>query len=391
MPTWEDYITAAFPRTVAATYDGGNFPRRALAGTLDAASMPGRAWMALADAQNDPAPPSVAQILADHSLKQKPTYLQSMAQIQMDPSLPLVERIGGNMFRDPTSILGPGLGEAVGAGAAKLGSGILGRILAGGADVASQTGLQAANQYGTSGSVDPRSLALTAGLMGAGSGIGAGVSSVAPKAHAAIMDNPAFQKWFGGSRVADKSGSPLTVYHGTDANFDEFKPDFAGSKTNDESGYVEWSKIGPNFTTSSKYASDHADGLGGGAVIPAHVKIENPYEMTGHDWGSVLADMEKGDLSASDFRRQLEEDGYDGILLYAKDNGVNSTHVIPFDPTQIKSATGNRGTFDPTDPNITHLVGGGTQLPAAQGGFAQALAGKYLRGMYLNQSQGDQQ
>src|ERR1035437_2672834 len=211
MPAWEDYITAAFPRTVAATYDGGNFPRRALAGALDAASMPGRAWMALADAQNDPTPPSVAQILANHSLKQQPTYIQSMAQTQMAPSLPLAERIGGNVFRDPTSILGPGLGEAVGAGAAKLGSGILGRILAGGADAASQTGLQAANQYGTNGSVDSRSLALTAGLMGAGSGIGAGVSSVAPKARAALLDNPNFQKWFGGSNVVDEAGGPLSL------------------------------------------------------------------------------------------------------------------------------------------------------------------------------------
>ena len=49
----------------------------------------------------------------------------------------------------------------------------------------------------------------------------------------------------------------------------------------------------------------------------------------------------------------------------------------------IKSATGNRGTFDPNDPNITHFAGG--QSPIAG---ANALAGRYLRGL-LNQKEED--
>src|SRR5690606_10961249 len=56
--------------------------------------------------------------------------------------------------------------------------------------------------------------------------------------------------------------------------------------------------------------------------------------------------------------------GYDGIILqYTAMDGrwtarslKNPYHhfYIAFEPTQIKSAIGNRGTFDPDDPNILH-------------------------------------
>lgn len=43
-------------------------------------------------------------------------------------------------------------------------------------------------------------------------------------------------------------------------------------------------------------------------------------------------------------------------LRYRQEHAEDS--YIAFHPTQIKSATGNRGTFDPNDPNITHSVRG---------------------------------
>jgi hypothetical protein len=47
---------------------------------------------------------------------------------------------------------------------------------------------------------------------------------------------------------------------------------------------------------------------------------------------------------------------YDGIIYPDPEHDRAITYV-PFSPTQIKSATGNRGTFDPNDPNITHFAG----------------------------------
>jgi hypothetical protein len=43
-----------------------------------------------------------------------------------------------------------------------------------------------------------------------------------------VKDNPKFQKWFGGSKARDKNG-PAVYYHGTAADFDQFKPQQAGA------------------------------------------------------------------------------------------------------------------------------------------------------------------
>lgn len=50
----------------------------------------------------------------------------------------------------------------------------------------------------------------------------------------------------------------------------------------------------------------------------------------------------------------LKEHGYDGIHDTGNKSGDGSDHEvwIPFDDTQVKSATGNSGAFDPNDPSI---------------------------------------
>jgi GNAT superfamily N-acetyltransferase len=57
----------------------------------------------------------------------------------------------------------------------------------------------------------------------------------------------------------------------------------------------------------------------------------------------------------------LKAAGYDGIVYggYRDAEGFDiytgrNVEIIAFEPTQIKSAIGNRGTFDPEDPNIMH-------------------------------------
>lgn len=77
---------------------------------------------------------------------------------------------------------------------------------------------------------------------------------------------------------------------------------------------------------------------------------------------------ENGVLVGSDIIRQaFESAGFDGIVDFTVDEKFGSqrqqgtsmsgmdeetVHVIAFEPTQIKSAIGNRGTFDPNDANI---------------------------------------
>ncbi len=64
----------------------------------------------------------------------------------------------------------------------------------------------------------------------------------------------------------------------------------------------------------------------------------------------------EGDWSAErwrDLQASIEAAGYDGARLPDWDNDRGTFDaIIAFRPEQIKSATGNRGTFDPNDPNI---------------------------------------
>jgi hypothetical protein len=63
----------------------------------------------------------------------------------------------------------------------------------------------------------------------------------------------------------------------------------------------------------------------------------------------------------------LQQLGYDGIRdLGGKYNLKKHTVWIPFNETQVKSATGNRGTFDPTNPRIDYSLGRRTRLTFAE-------------------------
>jgi mRNA deadenylase 3'-5' endonuclease subunit Ccr4 len=57
-------------------------------------------------------------------------------------------------------------------------------------------------------------------------------------------------------------------------------------------------------------------------------------------------------LLAPDWLKKIKEDGYDSIFH------PRSGEVIMLEPNKIKSAIGNRGTYDITDADITKAKGG---------------------------------
>lgn len=84
------------------------------------------------------------------------------------------------------------------------------------------------------------------------------------------------------------------------------------------------------------------------------------------EWIQILHDDIKGGTtrvwtSIPDWVTEtLKELGYDGIKdVGGKYSDQEHTVWIPFEETQVKSATGNTGTFDPNNPNIL-LQGGNT-------------------------------
>ena len=155
-----------------------------------------------------------------------------------------------------------------------------------------------------------------------------------------------FKRWFGDSKVVDAQGKPLVVYHGTERDFDAFK---VGSA-------LGWGR-GIYFTDNQEYTREFGD-----RTVAAYVKIENPWrggipdgiEST-NAWRAIadrwdyFEDAWQEDSGfVGDVLREL---GYDGVI--AKDsNDVDGLEVVAFRPTQIKSAIGNNGDFDPSKPSI---------------------------------------
>jgi hypothetical protein len=181
-----------------------------------------------------------------------------------------------------------------------------------------------------------------------------------------------FKRWFGDSKVVDESGKPLVVYHGTNNNFNEFeqKPGANSSIF----GVEETKRSGYFFTPEEDFATQY-----GTNVMPVYLSIKNPTEIT--YGGFSVSDVEKLSsvginskwLQQHDAYNSWEmfdgEDGkhltdklktlgYDGVIMLEPGNRLNQYHrvYVAFSNTQIKSATGNRGTFDPNNPDIRYQV-----------------------------------
>ena len=148
--------------------------------------------------------------------------------------------------------------------------------------------------------------------------------------------SPEFKKWFKGSQVKDKDGNPLVVYHGTVGDFDSFNT--------------------PAYFSDGKMASDFVmeeiNSLGqqpiGENVKPVYLSIKNPkIYTTEQEYDDYV--MSPSPTFDSNLKK-LKNQGFDGIVYKPEDSG--STYYVAFEPTQIKSAIGNRGTFNPNSPSI---------------------------------------
>jgi len=171
-------------------------------------------------------------------------------------------------------------------------------------------------------------------------------------------DTPAFKKWFGKSAVMDADGKPLVVYHGTNADFSEFKTTRGG-------------EFGPAiyFTDSPREAGEYSEAVKGVSfsapsahIMPMFVRIENPYTKGVDEFWKEFG----GVGSDADGVERAKAAGYDGVIAKRADRyydndarefvdrGNMLTHYIAFDKSQAKSAIGNNGNFDGTNPDIRY-------------------------------------
>ena len=188
------------------------------------------------------------------------------------------------------------------------------------------------------------------------------------------------------AKFLESSAIKNRLYHGTTDDFSAFDPTTATKKTGNVTSH-----FGPFLSDSPEEASRYAQqwGTKGGNVMPVYAQLQNPYIMPykemdkyamgawnrrmaepGYDPNSVVrvGDMDAQRKAAEAYekhtaaaiqdvlnrKQELIDLGHDGIIA----NIGGKQEIIPFDPKKIKSAIGNEGTYDITNPDITKKRGG---------------------------------
>jgi hypothetical protein len=119
-------------------------------------------------------------------------------------------------------------------------------------------------------------------------------------------------------------------------------------------------------------------------IMPVYVKAENPFDYENRLHFKIL--LEDNDIDDYDVREMMHGDwetiesesiqeairnaGFDGF--YVKEHGVKNLAV--YEPSQIKSAIGNIGTFDINNPDIRYSIR--ANLPAATNARINATTGQ---------------
>ena len=181
-----------------------------------------------------------------------------------------------------------------------------------------------------------------------------------------------FKRWFGDSKVVNKNGDPLIMYHGT---------------PNGEIGVFHSDSNGLIFTTpyydvAQKYSeltqrSKNFAGLSP-TVHEVYVKAKNTLDFdnlspyTGEAWQKIAENAfnypENGgkfneedskaewsdieEFGGKELFQAIKDAGYDSVAVTNKGNNGNERELAVFSSTQIKSATGNNGDYSLTDADI---------------------------------------
>ena len=182
-----------------------------------------------------------------------------------------------------------------------------------------------------------------------------------PRAQAAWrtqqFDSPWFRRWFGSSTVVNADGTPRVVYHGTREVFDAFSlrampRTKGGTRDRAEGGAALYFSTNPEAT--SEYGED-------GSVMSVFLRVERPLviDTQGKTWVEYIDMVREQREAYWDAVRRNRTPAHDGILFHGTTETisefasfVSDTYVV-FDPRQVKSATGNRGTFSPEDSRLS--------------------------------------
>ena len=173
---------------------------------------------------------------------------------------------------------------------------------------------------------------------------------------ASVTESQQFKRWFGdwqnhpenASKVVNADGTPKVVYHGTGSDFSIF------DKRKAKEG-----AFGRGFYFAA--TKGRAQAYSSGKIMETYLSIKTPYIVrdsmgfTGEDYQNMQEEFGLQDrITDKNVGKILQKQGYDGIMVY--DGNGNVKEIIAFEPTQIKSATDNIGTFDRRSSDIRYSL-----------------------------------
>lgn len=158
-----------------------------------------------------------------------------------------------------------------------------------------------------------------------------------------------FWKWFGDSKIVDKQGRPLVCYHKTTEDFDAF--------SDEKHGKNDYGYAGKGFY----FMPFPLQGFTyGNITMPVYLSIQNPYIRTNDNWEDSDVDpynwipkqgFENRHQAAIQWTNLIKKAGYDGFRDIA---GDGNGEIVAFSAHQIKSVSGNVGTYSRDNPSITN-------------------------------------
>ena len=138
--------------------------------------------------------------------------------------------------------------------------------------------------------------------------------------------------WFGDSKIRHADGSPLRMYHGSNAVFTTFR-----------SGAMGMFGPGIYFTDEPAFANRYAGIVRGDPktrsdvmnpnVIPVYLRVVRPYVI------DAYPETIEEEMAAQFAVSRAKKMGYDGVV--ARDRVHPFHQVIIWDPRQVKSALSN--------------------------------------------------
>lgn len=190
------------------------------------------------------------------------------------------------------------------------------------------------------------------------------------------------------------------LYHITPKSFKQFQGKGFNPKI---SGNATWLSTDPeNIPAWHNVGNMKGEFREGVNVMPVHVQAKSPLMLDDEgmlDWArSAFANGNKEfpELLPDSWLNAVKEGGYDSIVFHPKgDEGLDfqgkqrSPEIIMLEPNKIKSAIGNRGTYDLNNPDINKAEGGEVHMSKAGSvknavkGAAGALAKAFKSDRYL--------